>query len=302
MRPECCPVCGSDREPTTVGPFTREEATKRLSGDGRTETWSRWDRYRCPDCEQEFALLDKRVRFQVGEDGDEIAETRELVADGGRLEPYAADVVLARVELARPMFPDEEGDGIEGKLTMTEGIPSAEIVASNAFEHDTALDELIGAVEGAIETLRGEADELRNRPAGGYGTDPHLDDVEAGLRLRAHDLEAALESFVEDVAPPERVLADGGQVTADPHAEPLRVTEADGLALPEPYIGYEGGLVVRTPDNTQQFNGWRPKGRVPTVLPRHFGERDYNPELAPDQVSLKKYGEEPAVFKVEIRE
>jgi len=89
-------------------------------------------------------------------------------------------------------------------------------------------------------------------------------------------------------------------MTNDPHTEPLAVYEHDGLALPEAYIGYEGGLVVRTPKNTQQYNGWWGDAFVGSVRPDHFGDYDYNPELAPDCVQLKKYGEEPEVFRVAV--
>lgn len=120
-------------------------------------------------------------------------------------EPYAADELLVRVKLTESLFPDEEGD--LWWLELSEGVESTELVASNAVEHETALDKFIGSVEDAIDTVQGEADELKNRPNGGYETDPHLADVEAGLRLRAKALDSALQQFLEDVAPNDREIS-----------------------------------------------------------------------------------------------
>lgn len=91
----------------------------------------------------------------------------------------------------------------------------------------------------------------------------------------------------------------------DPHAEPLLVTEADGLRLPEDYIGHDGGLVVRMPNGgTIDFKPRKWNGRVGNVVPRHFGqvnEDGPNAHLEADQVSLKKYGEDAEVYTVEVR-
>ena len=92
-------------------------------------------------------------------------------------------------------------------------------------------------------------------------------------------------------------------MTNDPHTEPLAVYEHDGLALPEAYIGYEGGLVVRTPSGTTVLNLRTFGGVLDTVQPSDFGEVDRlstNGHLSPDRVQLKKYGEEPEVFRVAV--
>lgn len=92
----------------------------------------------------------------------------------------------------------------------------------------------------------------------------------------------------------------------DPHVEPLAVYERDGLALPESYIGYEGGLVVRTPcGGTTVLTPREFGGLLTDVRPRHFGEVDRlstNGHLAPDYVQLKKYGEAPEVYRVDVGE
>lgn len=48
------------------------------------------------------------------------------------LTDFEADELTIRVELAEPMFPDEEGDLIEGHIEMNGGIESAEIIDHNA--------------------------------------------------------------------------------------------------------------------------------------------------------------------------
>lgn len=102
----------------------------------------------------------------------------------------------------------------------------------------------------------------------------------------------------------ERVLTDGGVVRSeDPHEEPLAVYDRDGLALPEDYICYEGGLVVRTPKGTTVLTPREFGGVLDTVRPSDFGEVNrlsVNGHLAPDRVQLKKYGEEPEVYRVEV--
>lgn len=92
---------------------------------------------------------------------------------------------------------------------------------------------------------------------------------------------------------------------SDPHQEPLAVYEYDGLALPEPYIGYEGGLVVRTPRGTTDLKPREFGGFVAGILPSDFGEVDRlstNGHLSPDRVQLKRYGEEPDVYRVDVED
>lgn len=91
--------------------------------------------------------------------------------------------------------------------------------------------------------------------------------------------------------------------THDPHAEPLAVYPGDGLALPDEYIGYEGGLVVRTPSGTTVLSPRKFGGTLKTVTPSDFGPVDRlstNGHLSPDRVQLKKYGEAPDVYRVEV--
>lgn len=500
MRPECCPACGSEREPTTVGPFTRERATKRLSGGGRTETWDRWDRYRCADCDQEFALLDKRVRFQVDADGEQIAETRELVADGGLNVSYRRDeaeggegwprarddhfTLHASEGPWRVLMEGVEVDDVA--MWSASGTPVADVVVSLAAEREegnhgaaalayfdadaaralaaqilTAADAAdsghsfdpctetsdwrhlnVDSDQGAIAmggryrvecsvcgVIEADTDDsLYSRPtaerrAGWHestgSTDPHAnhfvsviedtDDnpeiradggqrVEDNLKHRKGEMTACCpecgnakiherktmeprwrcpsghefdEPLVRPVNanrrmnnPGDGIVTDGGhlpsdprpedspdpeddpfvcsicgaplgelkrvrgeehcdmcqreygpepvpdggtvQTADDPHVEPLRVTEADGLCLPEDYIGHEGGLVARMPNGgTIDFKPREWGGTVGNVVPRHFGEVNDdgpNAHLEADQVGLKKYGQEPEVFAVEVRE
>lgn len=90
----------------------------------------------------------------------------------------------------------------------------------------------------------------------------------------------------------------------DPHAEPLHVSEADGLCLPDEYIGHDGGLVVRMPNGgTIDYKPREFGAHAETVRPAHFGETNddgRNSHLEPDQVSLKKYGEDEQVFRVDV--
>lgn len=105
----------------------------------------------------------------------------------------------------------------------------------------------------------------------------------------------------------KRLVTDGGllMATDDPHAEPLLVTDADGLHLPEGYIGHDGGLVARMPNGgTVDFKPRKWGATVGNVVPRHFGDvngEGPNDHLEEDQVQLKKYGEEAEVFRVEVR-
>ena len=90
----------------------------------------------------------------------------------------------------------------------------------------------------------------------------------------------------------------------DPHAEPLNVYELDGLCLPEPFIGYEGGLVVRTPSGlTVDCKPRQWDAHMGAVRPRHFGEvneNGTNSHLDANQVSLKKYGEPERIYRVDV--
>lgn len=93
-------------------------------------------------------------------------------------------------------------------------------------------------------------------------------------------------------------------MASESHEEPLQITEADGLHLPEEYIGYEGGLVVRTPrGGTKVLTPREFSGLLDSIKPRHFGEIDRlskNGHLAPDYVQLKKYGEDEEVYRVKL--
>lgn len=120
-------------------------------------------------------------------------------------EPYAADELLVRIKLTEPLFPDEEGD--LWWLELSEGVESTELVGSNAVEHETSIDGLLGAVEDAIDALEGEAEELRLRPEGGYDDlDPHLRDIMSGLDYHGHELKQALEQYLEEGHPQDREL------------------------------------------------------------------------------------------------
>lgn len=90
-----------------------------------------------------------------------------------------------------------------------------------------------------------------------------------------------------------------------PHEEPLHVTTADGLHLPDDYIGHDGGLVVRLPVGiTIDFKLREWGAHVGIVQPRHFGETSEgrNDHLDAFEVSLKKYGEDPDVYAVDVDE
>lgn len=80
--------------------------------------------------------------------------------------------------------------------------------------------------------------------------------------------------------------------------DPLALDE-DGLELPAEY-GDHDGIVVRTPAFTvevQVCDG--PQSPLGIIRPRHF-EVGQNPDLAPNKVSLKKYGEDAEVFAVDV--
>lgn len=81
--------------------------------------------------------------------------------------------------------------------------------------------------------------------------------------------------------------------------DPLHLDDG-GLELPAEYRYYEPKIVVRTPGMTLQVASGSLESPLGVVLPRHFGDGDHNPNLAPDTVSLKKYGEGAEVFRVDV--
>ena len=106
------------------------------------------------------------------------------------------------------------------------------------------------------------------------------------------------------ILPEERLVTDGG-VTEDAETDPLHVDAERGLWLPPEVRTFEQQIVFRTPKGTIQHFG-------STALDPYYGLIDAdsfgdieefrdpkNPELAPNQVSIKKQGEEPIVFEVE---
>lgn len=83
-------------------------------------------------------------------------------------------------------------------------------------------------------------------------------------------------------------------MTEDDVAGTVEVVDEDGtFELPDRYFEADG-IVVRDPSKTVDMPSGAPKREWyydPTV--------DKNPSLAPDKVSLKKYGEDAEVYRVE---
>lgn len=90
--PTHCPDCGYSGGFDGLGGFSRKAIERRLGDDGAVEKWERWTRIYCPECTNQFALHERTVQFEVDDDGDERADTRELVADGGTITVGAAGV------------------------------------------------------------------------------------------------------------------------------------------------------------------------------------------------------------------
>lgn len=104
--PTHCPHCGYDGVFDGHGKFTRKLATSTLQGDGYVETHESWDKIRCPDCGNKFALLNKTVRIEHDEDGNEVDKPHELVTDGGVDQPGIercdpADLAPSRAHVRR---------------------------------------------------------------------------------------------------------------------------------------------------------------------------------------------------------
>lgn len=88
-----------------------------------------------------------------------------------------------------------------------------------------------------------------------------------------------------------------------PGDDTLAVDDVSGLTLPFEFIGYDGGLVIRTPKATIEHDpGMRHGPFDPTVEPAFFGgdEPLAHPELAPDKVSFQKEGGDPQVYTVRV--
>lgn len=78
--PQGCPCCGTDLDAEKLPGFSRQVGVRAFDGDGYVETWSRWQRYRCVDCGDEFAVLRRRVRLRYDADGAEVEGSREVLA------------------------------------------------------------------------------------------------------------------------------------------------------------------------------------------------------------------------------
>lgn len=83
-KPKACPHCGHDGAFDSKGPFSRKTATRRLDVDGKIEKLERWDHIHCPNCGNEFAMLDKQISKTFDVDGKELPAERELITDGGQ--------------------------------------------------------------------------------------------------------------------------------------------------------------------------------------------------------------------------
>jgi len=78
----------------------------------------------------------------------------------------------------------------------------------------------------------------------------------------------------------------------------------EGLWIPPEFREFGQGIVFRTPKGTIQHHGTNNVGPYYGLIrERDFGEVDelrdpQNPELAPNKLSIKKYGEDPVVLTV----
>jgi len=85
----------------------------------------------------------------------------------------------------------------------------------------------------------------------------------------------------------------------------LALTER-GLHLPNSVAGVGDGFVIRTPASTLDVPSASPGRNVwPTVTPADFDvapEDAQNPDLCPDRVRLKRYGEPAVEWTVEALE
>lgn len=84
------------------------------------------------------------------------------------------------------------------------------------------------------------------------------------------------------------------------------VDAESGLWIPPELREYDGQIVIRTPRATIQHIGSRSlDDYYGLVDASHFGDPDemcepMNPELAPEQVTIKRQGEEPVVLEVDV--
>lgn len=89
------------------------------------------------------------------------------------------------------------------------------------------------------------------------------------------------------------------------HPEGMLKHDGEMLHLPDEYVEYGGGVVIRTPTATVDAESF-PFDSVGGTFPfarEHWASRDddtvlNNPSLAPDKVSIKRYGEEPTIYTV----
>lgn len=91
-------------------------------------------------------------------------------------------------------------------------------------------------------------------------------------------------------------------------SETLHIDDECGLWIPTEYREFENQVVFRTPKGTiQHFSPDSLGGYYGMITESAFGpEEDLrdprNPELCPNQVSIKPAGEDAVVFEVEIDE
>lgn len=114
------------------------------------------------------------------------------------------------------------------------------------------------------------------------------------VRLRDDDGGEFADDHGQDALP------DGG-VPTETHVDP-----DDGLWIPAAFREFDTQVVIRTPKSTiQHFNSEPLDGYYGLVTERDFGPvediRDpKNPDLAPDQVSIKPQGEDAVTLDVEV--
>jgi transcriptional regulator with XRE-family HTH domain len=223
--------------------------------------------------------------IQVVEDGDETEEEEpELVTDdvSDTTNETNAEEWLNEIERRRAQVGMSQSE-----LSKRAGFEVARLSTIKSRGH-SPTEETRQAFESVLE----EAEE-QEKP---LTTDGGRPSAFSGALDRAPDEHPMQGDEDEDG---EILIPDGGEE----YAGTLELMDGgDKLLLPEPYASADTGVVIRMRRVTQDWKSGLPYDYTTWDDNDVPDDRARNPDLEPDEVRLKLYGEEPELYRVETEE